>query len=247
MQSEIIRLGAFRRHRAFCRVLASFSAAMFLFVSAAPAFAGSTSVLGGNAELTGMARATLDSNGANAAVFSSKSASAVLDWAKFNVGAGQSMTFDGSSTTFFNLVDGAAGKSQIDGIINGSGNVWVINPAGIAFGAGSSVNVGGLFAAAAGNVENAAALRAGTAAMPAFSSLSGDITTDRASTFSAEQVALMGKTASVAGDFKGVGSVDVGAAQKLDVVVDDVNGGKISVKVADFLYADNPSVVSAEL
>ena len=132
-----LSIGGLRRRKGFCRFLASVAAAMFLFVSTAPAFADPTSVLGGNAVLTGMHRATLDSNGANAAAFSSSSASAVLDWSKFNVGAGQSMSFNGASTTFFNLVDGAAGKSQIDGMINGSGNVWVINPAGIAFGAGS--------------------------------------------------------------------------------------------------------------
>ena len=241
MQSEIIRLGAFRRHRVFCRALASFSAAMFLFVSAAPAFAGSTSVLGGNAELTGMSRATLDANGANAAVFSSSSASAVLDWAKLNVGVGQSLTFDGASTTFFNLVDGAAGKSQIDGMINGSGNVWVINPAGIAFGAGSSVNVGGIFAAAAGNIENAAALRDGTAMTPAFSSFAGTVDASKGS-FTADQVALMGKTVNVnGGDFSGAKGLSV-AASAGAMTVDEVEGGRVSVNIADF-KADDSEVV----
>ena len=118
------------------------------------------------------------------------------------------MTFNGSGTTFFNLVDGAAGKSQIDGIINGSGNVWVINPAGIAFGANAQVDIGGLFAAAAGNISNADALRAGSAMLPEFSSFDGRVEVNGAQ-FTADQVALMGKSAEVSGVF--YGDVKVGA------------------------------------
>ena len=118
---------------------------------AVPAFAG-TAVLGGDAMLTGATGATLAQNeaGTYARFTSSGGTSAVLDWSSFNVGANKEMNFSGAGTTFFNLVDAAASKSQIDGIISGNGSVWVINPNGIAFGASSQVNVGGLFAAAAG-------------------------------------------------------------------------------------------------
>ena len=240
-----LSIGGLRRRKGLCRFLASVAAAMFLFVSTAPAFADPTSVLGGNAVLTGMARATLDANDANAAAFSSSSASAVLDWSKFNIGSGQSMSFNGASTTFFNLVDGAAGKSQIDGIINGSGNVWVINPAGIAFGAGSSVNVGGLFAAAAGNVENAAALRDGTAMTPAFSSFAGTVDASKGS-FTADQVALMGKTVTTAGgDFSGAKGLSITASTGA-MTVDEVEGGRVSVNISDF-SADDAEVVLGDL
>ena len=240
-----LSIGGLRRRKGFCRFLATVAAAMFLFVSTAPAFADPTSVLGGNAVLTGMARATLDANDANAAAFSSSAASAVLDWSKFNIGSGQSMSFNGASTTFFNLVDGAAGKSQIDGMINGSGNVWVINPAGIAFGAGSSVNVGGLFAAAAGNVENAAALRDGTAMTPAFSSFAGTVDASKGS-FTADQVALMGKTVTTAGgDFSGAKGLSITASTGA-MTVDEVEGGRVSVNISDF-SADDAEVVLGDL
>ena len=239
-------IGGIRRRRGGRRFLVSVAAAMFLFVSTAPAFAG-TDVLGGNAVLTGMARASLDSNGTSAAVFSSQAASAVLDWSKFNIGSGQSMSFNGASTTFFNLVDGAAGKSQIDGMINGSGNVWVVNPAGIAFGAGSSVNVGGLFAAAAGNLENETALRAGTATTPAFSSFAGTVDVP-GGTFSADRVALLGKTVKVDGaDMTSVGQLAIGAGAGMTVVdvVGEDGKGTVSINVTEF--AVDPSETSVEL
>ena len=204
--------------------------------------AAGTAVLGGNAQLTGLTRVTLEENGANAARFASSARTGVLDWSKFNIGTGQSMRFDGTGTTFFNLVDGAAGKSQIDGLIGGSGSVWVINPNGVAFGAGAQVNVGGLFAAAAGNIENADELRAGTATTPAFSSFAGSVETAVGSRFTADQVALLGKTVSANGSFTAA-KLDIGAAGRL--TVDEVAGGRVSVNVADF--ADDPSEIGLVL
>jgi filamentous hemagglutinin family protein len=148
--------------------------AVAAFLSVATVNAG-TAYLGNNAILSQATRATVAADGGSHAIATAHggAASAVLDWTKFNVGSGQSMTFDGSGTTFFNLVDRSAGTSEINGLIKGSaGSVWVINPAGIAFGASAQVNLDGLFAAAAGNISNAEALRNGTAMLPEFSSLS---------------------------------------------------------------------------
>ena len=232
----------FNRKSAFTKLLSAWAALSVVATTTAPAFAAGTPVLGGNSELADLTRVTMDSNTPDAAVFSSTAASGVLDWTKFNIGAGQSMTFDGASTTFFNLVDGAAGKSQIDGIINGNGNVWVINPAGVAFGAGSKVDLGGLFAAAAGNIENAIALRDGTATLPTFSSFDGNVTTTGgfgvpSSQFSASQVALLGRKVSAAGDFAGADKLTLGASDKL-VVVDDVYGGSVSIGLSDLVASD---------
>jgi hypothetical protein len=133
-------------------------------------------------------------------------------------------------------VNATAGKSQIDGMISGNGSVWVINPNGIAFGANSTVNIGGLFAAAAGTIENADALRNGTATMPSFSSFEGAVSSASSSKFTANQVAMLGKTASVAGDFTGVSALSIGAAGSM--VVDEVGGGNISINVSDFAFND---------
>ena len=198
---------------------------------AAPALAG-TAVLGGDATMTAATGANLAQNtDAYAQFVSSGGASAVLDWSKFNIGAGKEMNFSGADTTFFNLVDAAASKSQIDGIISGNGSVWVINPNGIAFGASSRVNVGGLFAAAAGNISNADDLRSGTATLPTFSSFGGAVEVN-GSKFTASQVALLGKSVAVDGGTFDVQELSIGTGSRL--VVDEVNGGMISISVADF-------------
>lgn len=192
-----------------------------------------TSFLNNNAVLSQATRAAVSANGDSHAIATAdpNAASAVLDWTKFNVGSGQTMTFDGSKTTFFNLVDGAAGKSQIDGIINGTaGNVWVINPAGVAFSSTARIDIGGLFAAAAGNISNADALRSGSALLPEFSSFGGLVSSDAGATFSADQVAFLGKSVEVSGDF--YGDVAVGAGGKM--IVEEVGGGVISVIPEDF-------------
>lgn len=234
----------FDRKSVFAKSLSLWSAFSVVATTSVPAFAAGTAVLGGNSELQNLTRVTMDKNDPNAAVFSSTASSGVLDWTKFNIGNGQSMTFDGVGTTFFNLVDGAAGKSQIDGIINGNGNVWVINPAGVAFGATAMVNVGGLFAAAAGNIENAAALRNGTSLMPSFSSFESAVTTADGSAFAADQVALLGKTVSAVGDFTGAGNLTLAGGSGM-TVVEEIEGGKVSITITDF--ADDPSETSVML
>ncbi len=199
-----------------------------------------TSFLNNNAVLSQATRAAVSANGDSHAIATAdpNAASAVLDWTKFNIGSGQQMTFNGGGTTFFNLVDGAAGKSQIDGIINGTaGNVWVINPAGVAFSSTAQIDIGGLFAAAAGNISNADALRSGSALLPEFSSFGGLVSSDAGATFSADQVAFLGKSISSVGDFAGVNSLVVGASSGT-MTVDDVGGGKVSVNIGDFTAAD---------
>jgi len=214
---------------------------------AALAFAGTlkagTSVFNGAAVLEQATRATLSKNVAKEARFSSSDATAVLDWSLLNVPKDHTLGFDGSQTTFFNLVSASAGKSQIDGLIEGGGSVWVINPSGVAFGADAQVNVGGLFAVAAGNLSNEQAIRDGTALVPAFASLGGRVDVDAGARFTADQVALLGKGVAAAGDFTGAKQLTVGAAGKL--LVDEVEGGRVSVTAADF--ADEPATTGALL
>ena len=215
----------------FARLVACAAVAFSASLAAYPG----TSYLGGNAVLEQLTRVEVKSSSAESVSFSAvdNAAVGVLDWSKFNIGNGQSMGFNGAGTTFFNLVDGAAGSSTIDGIINGNGSVWVINPAGIAFGANASVNVDGLFAAAAGAIGNADALRDGTASLPVFDSFGGTVDATKGA-FVANQVALLGQKVNVGGeaDFSGAFKVDVGAGDNL--VVDDVGGGMVSVDVSDF-------------
>jgi filamentous hemagglutinin family protein len=77
---------------------------------------------------------------------------AIIDWGSFNIGAGYGVTFDqqfGNTSVTLNRVVGfgySSSASLIDGTLTSNGNVFIINPAGITFGSGAQVNVGGIVA-----------------------------------------------------------------------------------------------------
>lgn len=75
------------------------------------------------------------------------SANAVITWQSFSIAAGETVQFrqPGSSSVTLNRVIGSD-PSAIFGNLSANGRVFLVNPSGILFGAGSSVNVGGLVA-----------------------------------------------------------------------------------------------------
>ncbi|QNN69891.1 beta strand repeat-containing protein [Thermomonas carbonis] len=85
---------------------------------------------------------------------------AIIDWGSFNIGAGYGVTFDqqfGNTSVTLNRVVGfgySTSASFIDGTLTSNGNVFIINPAGITFGSGAQVNVGGIVASTL-NMSNA--------------------------------------------------------------------------------------------
>ncbi len=72
---------------------------------------------------------------------------AVIRWNSFSIGSDASVTFNqpNSSAIALNRVLGND-LSRIDGQLNANGQVFITNPNGVLFGAGSQVNVGGLVA-----------------------------------------------------------------------------------------------------
>ncbi len=73
---------------------------------------------------------------------------ALINWSSFDIGAGNKVQFNqglGSQATAINVVTGSSG-SVISGELTSNGQVFLINPAGITFTSGASVNVGGLLA-----------------------------------------------------------------------------------------------------
>ena len=70
----------------------------------------------------------------------------VLRWEDFSVDSGEKVRFDSGSQTkdYLNLVTGE-GASNIYGTIEGGRNVYLVNPHGILFAAGSQVNTGALY------------------------------------------------------------------------------------------------------
>ncbi|MDP3174384.1 MAG: filamentous hemagglutinin N-terminal domain-containing protein, partial [Phenylobacterium sp.] len=72
---------------------------------------------------------------------------AAINWQSFSIGAGETVQFaqpDSRSVTLNRVLGSDA--STIMGRLSGNGQVFVVNPNGVLFGAGSQVNVGGLVA-----------------------------------------------------------------------------------------------------
>jgi len=72
---------------------------------------------------------------------------AVIDWRGFSIGAGEHVDFQqpGANSVTLNRVTGSQ-TSLIDGRLTATGNVFIVNPNGVIFGRGASVDVGGLVA-----------------------------------------------------------------------------------------------------
>src|SRR5579862_4295454 len=70
---------------------------------------------------------------------------AVINWQGFSIGASEITRFiqQSASSTVLNRVN-AGNPSQILGSLQSNGRVFLINPSGITFGAGSQINTAGL-------------------------------------------------------------------------------------------------------
>ena len=90
---------------------------------------------------------TFDNSQANILNIHQATDKAIFEYNNFSIGAGNTVNFlqPGSSSVALNRVTGGS-ISEIFGALNANGNIFLINPNGILFGAGSSVNVGGLVA-----------------------------------------------------------------------------------------------------
>src|ERR1035437_3206210 len=87
------------------------------------------------------------STGAGSTVINQSTQNAALNWQSFNIAAGESVRFNqpNSNSVALNRVLGAD-PSSILGSLTANGKVFLVNPNGILFGQGASVNVGGLVA-----------------------------------------------------------------------------------------------------
>ncbi len=91
--------------------------------------------------------ATISQPGANHLRIDQSSASAILNWQSFSIGANQSVVFaqPSASAVALNRVLGNS-ASEIFGSLSANGRVFLVNPNGILFGPGASVDVGGFVA-----------------------------------------------------------------------------------------------------
>jgi filamentous hemagglutinin family protein len=73
---------------------------------------------------------------------------AIIDWTSFNINAGKTVEFvqPGATAAVLNRVSASAGMSEIYGALSANGMVLLMNPNGVLFGNGATINVGSLIA-----------------------------------------------------------------------------------------------------
>jgi len=73
----------------------------------------------------------------------------VIDWTSFNIDATDVVNFNQAASNWIavnRVTGGAVTPSIINGALNATGHVWILDPSGVMFGAGAVVDVGGLLA-----------------------------------------------------------------------------------------------------
>ncbi|AHF92031.1 hemagglutinin [Opitutaceae bacterium TAV5] len=90
--------------------------------------------------------ANISANGASTSIHQ-LSDKAIINWNSFSIGAGESVRFiqPGAAAVALNRVTGKE-TSNIQGALTANGNIFLVNPNGILFGAGARVDVAGLMA-----------------------------------------------------------------------------------------------------
>ncbi|HEY0915509.1 MAG TPA: filamentous hemagglutinin N-terminal domain-containing protein, partial [Solimonas sp.] len=90
-------------------------------------------------------QASIGSPGAGNTVVNQTSQNAIINWQQFSVGGNEFVLFNqpSASAAVLNRVVGGL-PSEILGNISANGRVFIVNPQGVMFGAGSRVDVGGL-------------------------------------------------------------------------------------------------------
>ncbi|MCP5405516.1 MAG: filamentous hemagglutinin N-terminal domain-containing protein [Pseudomonadaceae bacterium] len=119
-----------------------------LTVASGLLWAAHAAALPQNATVTG-GQATLTQSG-NQLTVTQSTDRAVLNWDSFNLATGEAAHFalPNANSISLNRVTGG-GTSLIDGSLTSNGNLYLLNPQGIMFGAGAAVDVGGLLATTA--------------------------------------------------------------------------------------------------
>ncbi|MCS3891632.1 filamentous hemagglutinin family protein [Bradyrhizobium japonicum USDA 38] len=165
-------------------------------------------------------QATISQSG-NAMTINQSSDRMIANWQSFSIGAGSSVTFNqpGASSVALNRVVGQD-PSRILGSLSANGQVFLINPNGIAIGKTGSVQTGGFVASTLG-ISNADFL----AGRYNFTGSGGAITNE--GSISSKVVALISTSVSNSGSITGSTALAAGT----DVLLDFKGDGLLSVEV----------------
>jgi filamentous hemagglutinin family protein len=148
--SEPLRKPLFPPHRRRAALLASTS--LVAALAAAPSVRAQQALPTNGSVASGAA--AIGQSG-SALTINQTSSRAVIDWSSFSIGAGNSVTFvqPGAGAAVLNRVTGAT-PSSIAGRLDANGQVFLVNPNGIAITKSGTVNVGGGFAASTLAITN---------------------------------------------------------------------------------------------
>ncbi|KVO45074.1 GLUG motif-containing protein [Burkholderia ubonensis] len=235
-----------RRGKAGGSKLVAAGAVSLLGLAALPAHALPT----GHAVVAGQADIATSVDGRTMSI-NQHSDKLITNWQDFGVAGGERVSFHqpGSTSIALNRVIGTHG-SQIDGRIDANGKVFLVNPNGVMFGAGSQVNVGSLVAATQ-NLSDADFLAgnyrfAGTSAASVINA--GNITAADGGS-----VALLGARVSNTGVIQAkMGRIALGAGHAFKVNFDgsdllsvQVEGGAVDAQASNggLLKADGGEVL----
>jgi len=166
---------------------------------------------------------------ASTTTITQSTANTVINWQSFGIAAGQTVQFvqPGSTSVALNRVLGAD-PSSIMGNLSANGRVFLLNPNGVLFGSGASVNVGGLVASTMSLTD--ARFMAGDYA---FTDAGSGSVVNQGNITAADggYVALMGKTVSNQGVISArLGSVVLAAGNA--VTMDVAGDGLLNMSVA---------------
>jgi filamentous hemagglutinin family protein len=100
--------------------------------------------------------ATITGQGTPNVTVTQSSASAIINWNSFNIGAGEITRFlqPSASSYTLNRVTGSQNPSQILGTIEANGRIFLVNPDGFIFGTGAKINTAS-FLATTHDIRNA--------------------------------------------------------------------------------------------
>lgn len=213
-RAERLAIGSLQwigRGRGWTRALSG----ALLAAACAPALAGpeGAQVVRGNVRI--------ERDGANTLIHAGRNS--IINYRSFDIASSESVRFvqPDAASRVLNRINSAA-PTRIDGSLMANGRVYIINPAGVMFGNGASVNVTGLYAAA-GNLSNADFVRG----INNFTNLKGTVRNE--GTITANFVGLLGRHVENLGSIVATGGTVVMASG--DEVMVGKQRGNIYVKI----------------
>ena len=145
----------------------------------------------------------------------------LIKWVDFSISGGKTVDFHDKN--YLNYVTGSA-VSDIQGILKGTGNIYLVNPNGILIGDGATINVGNLYLSTK-NLTDAqlADYTTATSALSAASIADGDVI--NLGKLNADTVVVEGNNIT----FKNVADVKNGGAINTNVTLTANSGGEIHI------------------